>query len=73
MMLAFLQEVEEGVEQAHTTADQQVLDLATAEHERMILPLRAKAATLAFSSEAARAGIQDTARTLKEYKARLKL
>ena len=60
------------MEQARSIADQQALDLATAEHERIIPPLRAKAATLASSSDAARAGIQDTARTLKEYKARLK-
>ena len=72
MMLVSLQDVEEGVEQARTTADQQALDLATTEHERAILPLRAKAATLASSSDAARAGIQNTARTLKEFEARLK-
>ena len=59
------------MEQARTSADQHALDLAAAEHERMILPLRTKAATLDSSSEAARAGIQDTARTLKEYEARL--
>ena len=70
-MLVSLRDVEEGIEQARTTADQHALDLATAEHERLILPLRAKAATLDSSSEIARAGILDTARTLKDYEARL--
>ena len=70
-MLVSLGDVEEGIEKARTTADQHALDLATAEHERMILPLRAKDATLDSSSEAAHGGIQDTARTLKEYEARL--
>ena len=72
MMLVSLQDVEEGVEQARTTADQQALDLATDEHERVIQPLRVKAAALISSSDAARAGIQETARTLREYEARLK-
>ena len=60
------------MEQARTTADQQALDLATDEHERAIQPLRAKAATLTSSSDAARAGIQETAQTLGEYEARHK-
>ena len=72
MMLMSLQDVEDGVEQAQTTADQQALDLATDEHEQAIQPLRAKAATLTSSSDAARARIQETARTLREYEARLK-
>ena len=59
--------VEEGIEHARTTADQHALDLATAEQERLILPLRTKAAALDSSSAATRAGIWDTARTLKEY------
>ena len=71
MMLVSLQDVEDGVEQARTTADQQALDLATDEHERAIQPLRATAATLTSSSDAARAGIQKTARTLREDEARL--
>ena len=69
MMLVSLQDVEGGVEQARTTADQQALVLATDEHERTIQPLRVKAATLTSSSDAARAEIQETARTLREYEA----
>ena len=72
MMLVSLQGAEEGVEQARTIADPQALNLATDEHERAIQPLRAKAATLTSSSDAARAGIQETTRTLREYEARLK-
>ena len=72
MMLVSLQEVEDGVEQARTTADQQALDLATDEHERAIQSMRAKAAILTSSSDATRAGNQETAWTLREYEARFK-
>ena len=67
MRLVSLRDVEEGIEHARTTADQHALDLAIAKHERLLLPLRTKAVTLDSSSEATRAGIRDTARTLKEY------
>ena len=71
MMLVSLRDVEEGIEYAQTTADQHALDLTTVEHERLILPLRTKAAVSDSSSAATRAGTRDTARTLKEYEARL--
>ena len=70
-MLVSLRDVEEGIEHARTTADQHALDLANTEHKRLILPLRAKTATPDSSSDATRAGIRDTARTLKEYEERL--
>ena len=71
MMLVSLHDVEEGIKHALTSADQHALDLATVEHERTILPLRAKAATLDCSSEATRTGIRDTSPNLKKYEARL--
>ena len=71
MRLVTLHNVEKGIEHARTTADQHALELATAEHERLLLPLWAKVAALDCSSETTRAGIRNTARTLKEYEARL--
>ena len=60
MMMVSFRDVEEGIEHARTTADQHALDLATAEHERLFLPLRTEAAALDRSSETTRAGIRDT-------------
>ena len=55
------------------TADQHALALAAEEHQRTIMPLRKKAASLSSSSAAARAGIKETARTLRELETRLRL
>ena len=70
-MMVSLRDVGEGIEHARTTSGQHALNLATAEHERLFLPRRAKGAALDCSSETIRAGIRDTAQTLKEYEARL--
>ena len=69
MMTVSLRDVEKRIEHARTTADQHALDLATVKHERLLLPLRTKAAALDHSSETTRAGIRDAA--VREHKARL--
>ena len=74
-----LHDVEEGIANARTsadqlaknTADQHALNLATAEHERLLLPLQKKLDSLDRTSATTRAGMADTTRTLREYEARL--
>ena len=57
MMLISIEDVEDGVEEARTTADQQALDLVTSKHTKIIQPLREKATLLHTSANATRAGI----------------
>ena len=73
MRLISIQDVENGVEHTRTTADQHVLVLAAEEHQRTTMPLRKKAASLSSSSAAARAGIEETTRTLQGLETRLRL
>ena len=64
MKLVSLRDVEEGIANARTsadqlaktTADQHALDLATAEHKRLLLPLQKKLDSLDRTSAATRAG-----------------
>ena len=71
MRLVSLRDVEDDIEHARSTADTHALDLVAAEHERLLLPLWTKIAALDRSSATTRAGIQNTARTLREHEARL--
>ena len=71
MRLVSLRDVEDGIAHARTTADQHALDLAAAELERLLLPLRTKIAALDRTSVTTRAGIEDTTRTLRGHEARL--
>ena len=71
MRLVSLRYVEEGIGHASSTADQHAVDLAATEHERLLLPLQKKLATLDRTSATTCAGIADTTWTLREHEARL--
>ena len=71
MRLVSLRDVEDGIAHARTTADQHALDMAAAEYERLLLPLRTKIAALDRTSVTTRAEIKDTTRTLSEHETRL--
>ena len=71
MRLISLHDVEDGVAHARSTADKRALDMAAAEHERLIIPLREKFTALDRTSTTTRAGLQETTRTLKEHETRL--
>ena len=79
MKLVCFHDVEQGLAHARvsadhtssTTSDKHALDLATAEHERLLVPLREKLTTLDRHSATARAGLEDTTRTLQERETRL--
>ena len=72
-----LHDVEEGLAHARvsadhiarTTSDKHALDLATA--KRLLVPQREKLTTLDRHSATARAGLEDTTRTLRERETRL--
>ena len=67
MRLISLRDMEDGVAHARSTADKHTLDMAAAEHERLIIPLREKFTALDRTSATTRAGLEDTTRTLREH------
>ena len=60
MMLISIDDVEDGIEEARTTANQQALDLVTDKHTKIIQPLREKATLLHTSADSSRTGIRES-------------
>ena len=71
MLQVSIEDIEDGIEHAKTTADQRALDLATDEHDQVVKPLKAKANVLHTSADAARADIRASKRALQEVEARI--